>query len=136
MTGGRLLRAKRHIGDDDFCFTYGDGVADVDVRNLIAAHNSRGRSLTLTAVQPPARYGTLSIGDDPRRLQEKPEGDRRLGQRRLLRRLAAVLDYIDGDDTVFERAPLEGSPQRRAGGVPAPRLLARHGHAVGQDLSK
>ena len=107
MTGGRLLRAKHHIGDDDFCFTYGDGVADVDVRDVIAAHDASDALLTLTAVQPPARYGTLSIGDGPVGFSEKPKGSVGWVNGGFFVASAAVLDYIEDDTTVFERTPLE-----------------------------
>jgi glucose-1-phosphate cytidylyltransferase len=107
MTGGRLLRAKHHIGDEDFCFTYGDGVADVDVRDVIAAHNASDALLTLTAVQPPARYGTLSIGNGPVGFSEKPEGSVGWVNGGFFVASAEVLDYIEDDTTVFERAPLE-----------------------------
>ncbi|MET0144772.1 MAG: glucose-1-phosphate cytidylyltransferase [Ilumatobacteraceae bacterium] len=107
MTGGRLLRAKHHIGNDDFCFTYGDGVADVDVRDVIAAHDASDALLTLTAVQPLARYGTLSIGDGPVGFSEKPEGSVGWVNGGFFVASAAVLDYIEDDSTVFERGPLE-----------------------------
>ena len=87
MTGGRLLRAKQHIGSEDFCFTYGDGIADLDIAKLVASHRSHDRLLTVTAVQPPGRYGSISIAGDEVHFEEKPQGERRVGQRRVLRRL-------------------------------------------------
>ena len=88
MTGGRLLRAKDYIGDDTFCFTYGDGVTDLDVREVIAFHRSTGTVITVTAVQPPSRYGRLAIDDSRAQFREKPAGRRGLDQWRILRRRA------------------------------------------------
>ena len=128
MTGGRLLRAKHHIGDDDFCFTYGDGVSDVDVRDVIAAHDARDAVLTLTAVQPPARYGTLSIGNGPVGFSEKPVGSVGWVNGGFFVASAAVLDYIEDDTTVFERAPLE-----RLAAADALGALQHHGFWHGMD---
>src|SRR5687767_11547780 len=76
MTGGRLRRALPHVGDEDFCFTYGDGVADLDVRKLVAFHKERGTIATLTAVQPPGRFGALRLrGIAVEAFVEKPQGD-------------------------------------------------------------
>lgn len=77
MTRGRLRRVKDYVGDGAFCFTYGDGVADVDVGALIAFHKQQKRLATLTAVQPPGRYAALQMGPDGdvQGFQEKPEGD-------------------------------------------------------------
>ncbi len=109
MTGGRLLRARDHVGDNDFCFTYGDGVSDVDVNTVIAAHRDGGRALTVTAVQPLARYGTLAIDDDAGSVSfsEKPEGAVGWVNGGFFVATPRVFDYIEGDSTVFERAPLE-----------------------------
>src|SRR3978361_1935086 len=74
MTGGRLLRARDHIGDETFTFTYGDGVTDLDVRKVIDFHHDSGSLATVTAVQPPGRYGTLNLDDDRARFMEKPHG--------------------------------------------------------------
>jgi len=76
MTGGRLKRVLPYVGEETFCLTYGDGVADVDVRALIAHHREHARLATVTAVQPPGRFGSLEIdGDAVRRFHEKPRGD-------------------------------------------------------------
>jgi glucose-1-phosphate cytidylyltransferase len=107
MTGGRLLRAKKHIGDEAFCFTYGDGVTDLDVRNVIDFHRGSGSIATVTAVQPPARYGTLQFEDDRVYFQEKPIGDGGWVSGGFFVAEPSVLDYIEGDDTVFEQAPLQ-----------------------------
>jgi glucose-1-phosphate cytidylyltransferase len=79
LTGGRLARVRSYVRDETFCFTYGDGVADIDIGALVAFHRSSGRIATLTAVQPPGRYGALgfesSNTDLVAKFQEKPEGD-------------------------------------------------------------
>ncbi|GCE36410.1 Glucose-1-phosphate cytidylyltransferase [Rhodococcus wratislaviensis] len=107
MTGGRLLRAKKHIGDNDFAFTYGDGVSDLDVRRVIDFHRACGSIATVTAVQPPGRYGTLRLGEDRVEFEEKPQGSNGWVNGGFFVASPAVLDYINGDDTVFERSPLE-----------------------------
>jgi glucose-1-phosphate cytidylyltransferase len=110
MTGGRLLRARKHIGDDVFSFTYGDGVIDLDVRRVIDFHRSSGSIATVTAVQPPARYGKLQFdGDDADRVSflEKPTGDGGWVSGGFFVASPSLLDYIEGDDTVFEQAPLQ-----------------------------
>jgi glucose-1-phosphate cytidylyltransferase len=107
MTGGRLKRVADYLGDT-FCLTYGDGVADIDVRALVAFHHAQGRQATLTSVVPPARYGALVIEEDlVRSFIEKPAGGggRINGGFFVLNR--PVLDRIEGDDTPFEAAPLE-----------------------------
>lgn len=108
MTGGRLRRVRDYLGDETFCFTYGDGVADVDITALIRFHREQGREATVTAVQPPGRYGALNIeAGRVLEFQEKPVGDGAwinggffVVEPRAIRRIA-------GDDTTWERAPLE-----------------------------
>ena len=107
MTGGRLLRAKQHIGSEDFCFTYGDGIADLDIAKLVASHRSHDRLLTVTAVQPPGRYGSISIAGDEVHFEEKPQGSFGWVNGGFFVASPEVLDFIDGDDTVFEREPME-----------------------------
>jgi glucose-1-phosphate cytidylyltransferase len=107
MTGGRLLRAKSHIGDEPFSFTYGDGVTDLDVRKVIEAHRASGAVATVTAVQPPARYGTLEFDESRVMFQEKPVGDGGWVNGGFFVAEPSVLDYIHDDDTVFEQAPLQ-----------------------------
>ena len=107
MTGGRLLRAKDYIGDETFCFTYGDGVTDLDIRNVIACHRNNGTTITVTAVQPPSRYGRLTIDGSLAKFKEKPLDDGGWINGGFFVAEPAVLDYIDGDATVFERSPLE-----------------------------
>jgi glucose-1-phosphate cytidylyltransferase len=107
-TGGRLKRVARYIGNEDFCFTYGDGVSDVDVRRSIAFHREQKTLATVTAVQPPGRFGSLNM--ERNRItsyQEKPLGDRGWINGGFFVLSPGVLDYIDGDATVWERAPME-----------------------------
>ncbi len=108
MTGGRLKRVARYLGDEDFCFTYGDGVADVDIGALVAWHKAQGRQATLTAVQPPGRYGALVLdGDAVERFEEKPRGDNAWINGGFFVLSPKVIDLIDGDATHWERDPLE-----------------------------
>ena len=107
MTGGRLLRAKEHIGDETFTFTYGDGVTDLDVRKVMEHHEANNAIATVTAVQPPGRYGTLSIGNGRASFKEKPEGSVGWVNGGYFVAEPKILDYIENDATVFERSPLE-----------------------------
>lgn len=108
MTGGRLLRAKDHIGDEDFSFTYGDGVTDLDVRKVVESHRNSGAIATITAVQPPGRYGTLDFDDTSSRVHfaEKPRGSSGWVNGGFFVASPAILDYIDDDETIFEQTPL------------------------------
>ena len=109
LTGGRLLRVAGHLqGEKDFCFTYGDGVSNVNVRELIAHHRRLGSIATMTAVQPPGRFGAVDLEQD--RIvgfQEKPQGDGGWINGGFFVLTPRVFDYIEGDDTVWERTPLE-----------------------------
>ncbi len=108
MTGGRLKRIRQHIGDDTFCMTYGDGVADIDVGKLVAFHERHGGDATVTAVRPPGRFGALAIdGDKVAGFIEKPEGDGSWINGGFFVLSSKVFDRIEGDDTVWEQAPLE-----------------------------
>jgi len=108
MTGGRLKRVAPYLDGSPFCFTYGDGVGDVNIRELISFHGQQKRLATITAVQPPGRFGLLDVeGERVASLQEKPQGDGGWVNGGFFVLDAAVLDYIDGDDTIWERAPLE-----------------------------
>ncbi|WP_284224532.1 glucose-1-phosphate cytidylyltransferase [Mycobacterium antarcticum] len=107
MTGGRLLRARDHIGDETFSFTYGDGVTDLDVRNVVDFHRHSGSIATVTAVQPPGRYGTLDLREEDRAFfAEKPLGSSGWVNGGFFVAEPSILDYIDGDATVFEQAPM------------------------------
>ncbi|MBA0922446.1 MAG: glucose-1-phosphate cytidylyltransferase [Nitrosospira sp.] len=108
MTGGRLKRVTDHIKDEEaFCFTYGDGVADVDITALVAFHQRHGKQATITAVQPPGRYGALSIdGEAVRGFFEKPKGDGGRINGGFFVLSPKCLDYIAGDATSWEADPL------------------------------
>lgn len=109
LTGGRLKRAARYLDPSEpFCFTYGDGLADVDISALAAFHRAHGKMATLTAVAPPGRYGALSMtGDRVDHFIEKPPGDKALINGGFFVLNPAVLGRIDGDATPWEAAPLE-----------------------------
>ena len=108
LTGGRLKRVREYLGDEDFCFTYGDGVADVDVSALVAFHKQQGRVATVTSVQPPGRYGALETdGDLVKGFMEKPQGDGGRINGGYFVLSPKVIDYIDGDNTSWESGPLE-----------------------------
>jgi glucose-1-phosphate cytidylyltransferase len=107
MTGGRLLRARHHIGTETFSFTYGDGVTDLDVRKVVDFHHNTGTIATVTAVQPPGRYGTLDLEDDSRaRFAEKPQGSGGWVNGGFFVASPSIFDYIDDDETVFEQTPM------------------------------
>jgi glucose-1-phosphate cytidylyltransferase len=108
MTGGRLRRVLDYVGDEDFCFTYGDGVADLDVKALIDTHRDHGTIATATAVQPVGRFGSMRIvGDHVTEFTEKPAGDDAWINGGFFVLSPRVGAYLDGDDTVWERAPLQ-----------------------------
>lgn len=103
MTGGRLGRVADYLGEGSFCFTYGDGVADIDIRASIDQHNRLGNLATLTAVQPPGRYGALNLdGSLVRQFQEKPEGDNAWINGGFFVLQPDVINWIEGDRTSFE----------------------------------
>ncbi|UPT90401.1 glucose-1-phosphate cytidylyltransferase [Bradyrhizobium barranii subsp. apii] len=108
MTGGRLRRVAAYIGNESFCFTYGDGVADLDISALIAKHRDAGRLATVTAIQPPGRYGALHIEKEAvHHFQEKPAGDGAWINGGFFVLEPGVLSYLDGDETVWEQQPLQ-----------------------------
>ena len=108
MTGGRLKRVAAYIQDDEaFCFTYGDGLSDVNIGASIEFHRQHGRHATVAAVLPPGRYGAIECeGDRVTRFVEKPRGDGGLINGGFFVLSPAVLDYIEGDQTSWEGAPL------------------------------
>jgi glucose-1-phosphate cytidylyltransferase len=110
MTGGRLKRVADYLeGEDAFCFTYGDGVADVDVAASIAFHRAHGKLATITAVQPPGRYGALELeGGQVRAFTEKPRGDGGLISGGFFVLSPRCIDRIAGDETSWEAEPLTG----------------------------
>ena len=108
MTGGRLKRIKKFVDDETFCFTYGDGVGDVNISKLIEFHKNSRTVATITAVQPPGRFGTLDI--DKSKIitfKEKPAGDGNWINGGFFVLEPSVFDYLEGDSTVWERQPLE-----------------------------
>ena len=108
MTGGRLKRVQKYLGDEDFCFTYGDGVGDVDITKLIAHHRLHNRLSTVTSTQPPGRFGALKLeGDRIAGFQEKPQGDGGWINGGFFVLSPKVIDHIAGDATVWEREPME-----------------------------
>ncbi|MEJ2632460.1 MAG: glucose-1-phosphate cytidylyltransferase [Acidihalobacter sp.] len=109
MTGGRLKRAGEYLKDEEmFCFTYGDGVGDIDISRTIDFHREHGKLATMTATQPPGRFGALGLdGDHVHSFQEKPSGDGGWINGGFFVLSPKVIDYIDADDTIWERTPLE-----------------------------
>jgi len=109
LTGGRLRRVGPHVKDEEaFCFTYGDGVSNVNIAQLIAFHKAQKVKATLTATLPPGRFGALDMqGDKVRTFEEKPKGDGGMINGGFFVLSPAVLDLLDGDDCVWERGPLE-----------------------------
>lgn len=108
MTGGRLKRVKQYVGDGDFCFTYGDGLGNVDVGRLVEFHKGQKTLATVTAVQPQGRFGALKLAREKvSGFEEKPLGDGGWINGGFFVLSPGVIDYIDGDDTHWERRPLE-----------------------------
>ena len=109
MTGGRLKRIANYVKDEEaFCFTYGDGVSDVNITELIAFHKLQNLKATLTGIVPPGRFGALDIsGSKVNSFMEKPKGDGAMINGGFFVVSPEVLNYIDGDTTIWEREPLE-----------------------------
>jgi glucose-1-phosphate cytidylyltransferase len=108
MTGGRLKRVQDYIGGETFCMTYGDGVSDVRIDELVAFHKKQKLKATVTAIQPPGRYGALDIhGGRVDHFQEKPAGDGAWINGGFFVLEPSALDYIKGDDMPWEHAPLQ-----------------------------
>lgn len=108
MTGGRIRRIRAYLNEEDFCMTYGDGVSDVNISQLIKFHKSMKTLATLTATKPPGRFGSLNMKTNKViSFQEKPEGDGSWINGGFFVLNPKVIDYIDGDETVWERSPLE-----------------------------
>ena len=107
-TGGRLKRCRDWLGSGTFMMTYGDGVSSVDIRSLVAYHQSHGKLATITAVRPPARFGSLVFeGDQIREFTEKPQMGEGWINGGFFVLEPGVLDYVEGDETIWERSPLE-----------------------------
>jgi glucose-1-phosphate cytidylyltransferase len=109
MTGGRIKRVKQHIGNETFFLTYGDGVADVNIRESLEQHQQGGKLCTVTAVQPSGRFGALNFGDQDTvtSFTEKPKGDGAWINGGFFVCEPSVIDYIEDDATIWEREPLE-----------------------------
>ena len=108
MTGGRLKNASAYVGDEDFCFTYGEGVSDLDIGKLVAFHKQNKALATVTAVQPPGRFGALNLkGDLITSFEEKPKGDGGWINGGYFILSPKVVDYVIDSDTVWEREPME-----------------------------
>lgn len=110
MTGGRIKRAAKYLGEGPFCCTYGDGVSNVDITGLIAFHRAQNTLATVTAVQPPGRFGAFTLPADDMRVpsfKEKPGGDGAWVNGGFFVLEPQVVDLIGGDDTIWERGPME-----------------------------
>ncbi|OPH82303.1 glucose-1-phosphate cytidylyltransferase [Nitrobacter vulgaris] len=110
MTGGRIKRIAPFVGNETYCLTYGDGVSDVNIRALVDFHRSHGRLATVTAVPSPGRFGILDIDETSEtvtRFHEKPDGEMGWINGGFFVVEPSVVDYIDDDDTTWEREPLE-----------------------------
>jgi len=112
LTAGRLARVKEHVENEDcFCFTYGDGVSDVDISELISFHKKHGKDATLTAVRPPGKFGAIKFGDngyEVKKFEEKPDGDGAWINGGFFVLNPRVIERIDSDDTIWEQQPLQG----------------------------
>lgn len=109
MTGGRVKKVRPYVGEEPFMLTYGDGVSDVNIRNLVDYHTAHGKHATVTSIQPVGRFGAIDLTDENlvRGFHEKPKGDGLWINGGFFVLQPEVFDYIDSDDTMFERAPLE-----------------------------
>jgi glucose-1-phosphate cytidylyltransferase len=110
MTGGRIKRIQKHVGDEPFMLTYGDGVSNVNITELVKYHKEKGKICTVTAVQPSGRFGALNLNekDGVDSFLEKPKGDGAWINGGFFVCEPKVFDYIEGDSTVFEKEPMEG----------------------------
>jgi glucose-1-phosphate cytidylyltransferase len=113
QTGGRLGRVRPYLGDEEFCMTYGDGVADIDIAALLDYHRAHGRQATVTAVAPQGRFGALRLnGTAVTSFEEKPKGDGGLINGGFFVLSPKVLDLIKGDDTIWESGPINALAER------------------------
>ncbi|MTI86447.1 MAG: glucose-1-phosphate cytidylyltransferase [Balneolaceae bacterium] len=114
MTGGRLLRVKDYVGDETFCFTYGDGVSNIDISKSLEFHKEKEKWATVTAVQPPGRFGAIKMDDTTiTSFQEKPQGDGGYINGGFFVLEPQVFDLIDGDPVIWEREPMEQLAEER-----------------------
>lgn len=110
MTGGRLKRVQEYVGNETFCFTYGDGVSNINLSELIDFHRCQQTLATLTAVQPPGRFGAIALGEGQTKIahfREKPDGDGAWVNGGFFVLEPQIFEFIQGDTTVWERNPLE-----------------------------
>ena len=110
MTGGRIKRVRNYIGNETFCLTYGDGVSDINIKDLIDFHRDQKTLATLTAVQSPGRFGAFRLDKNQQKIsafKEKPKGDGAWINGGFFVLEPGVMDYIEGDITIWEREPLE-----------------------------
>jgi glucose-1-phosphate cytidylyltransferase len=108
MTGGRIKRVANYLGNDRFCMTYGDGVGDIDITSAIEEHHASGKKATVTAVQPPGRFGAMDLADSSVvGFLEKPEGDGGWINGGFFVLEPSVLEFIEGDATIWEKEPLQ-----------------------------
>lgn len=108
MTGGRLKRVRQHLDAEDFCFTYGDGLSDINISSLLTFHREHKALATMTVVQPPGRFGAVEMDEQTvTHFREKPTGDGGWINGGFFVLSPRVLEYIGGDETVWEREPLE-----------------------------
>jgi glucose-1-phosphate cytidylyltransferase len=115
MTGGRIKRIQPYVGEETFMMTYGDGVSDINLDQLLAFHRAHGKLATLTAIQPASRFGVLDLDIHARVLsfQEKPKGEQSYINGGFFVLEPRVFSYIQNDATIFEREPLEGLAEER-----------------------
>lgn len=109
MTGGRVKRVRSFVGNEPFMLTYGDGIGDVDISELLEFHKSHGRVATVTSTQPTGRFGALNVNDENKveSFQEKPQGDGFWVNAGFFVLQPEIFDFIEGDGTILEREPLE-----------------------------
>ena len=110
MTGGRLRRVRQYLDDEPFCMTYGDGVSDVNINEIIKYHKAEGALATMTAIKPPGRFGAFALHPDARRVSdfvEKPQGDGAWINGGFFVLEPKVLDYIPSDSEPWEKAPMQ-----------------------------
>ena len=109
MTGGRIRRVREHIGNEPFMLTYGDGVADINIKELLAYHAAHGKCATVSSIQPIGRFGALELGENNQvsGFIEKPKGDGAWINGGFFVLKPEIFNYLEGDSTVFEREPLE-----------------------------
>ena len=114
MTGGRVKRVRDYVGDEPFMLTYGDGVSDLDISALVKFHRTHGKLATMSAYNAGQRFGVLDIGDggQVREFREKPQGDGNLINIGFMVCQPEFIDYIEGDATVLEKAPLQTAAER------------------------